>query len=241
MVRKLAAASQASPGTLSSGAATWVTKLRSLHLQLGSMRLLVLIGAFGFSVGCATGLPFVNSTLDFNNGQTHQLTVTGRLDAVADVVASIMTERGAALLKRRVPENGALVLSFRRDLERQSGSTSTGTANHGWGGVHIETTNEFVGYGSLYYVELRSRAGQVDIEAVGLPIIDGRTACPDLVRARYRDCKPAESSSVSSFVHEQENSTGIRANGAREADVLSGLLAEMARKKWIEIYSRDSE
>lgn len=191
------------------------------------------------SLGCATGRPFVNSTLDFNNGQAHKLTVSARIHAVADTVASIMTTRGALLVKRRVPQGGSVVLSFRHELERQTGSISTPygrlMTEHNqnlW--VNDETKNVFVDYGSLYYVELTARADHVDIVAVGLPSFEGRTACPELVRQRYRDCKPAQASSSEGFAKEMETANGIRADGAREADMVTGLLAELQVKYALE-------
>lgn len=194
--------------------------------------------------GCVVGRPFVNSSMDFNEGKMHQLMVNGDIAGVADAVTAIMKERGAVIVKRREFSDGALILSFRQEEERVRGARAKTSSRHfgsskalTLGSSTTDVAYESVFFGSLYYVELNAAGERVTVEAVGLPVVQGRTACPELVNARFRACKPAQSSSEDSFAREVSDKLGVNVAGRKEADTIGGLMAELQSKKWVNQYS----
>ena len=92
-------------------------------------------------------------------------------------------------------------------------------------------TNTTVAYGALFYVELSPIRGGVEIQALGLPVVDGVTSCPS-VASPYRDCRATAPPGQESFAANVSNRAGISVTGAKEAEVISGLWAQLQRKRW---------
>ena len=190
-------------------------------------------------LGCVHGRPFSNSSIDFNRGQQHRLVLKGHLDAIEEAVASVMAERHATLYRRRITDRNSTVLSFRVEQERRRGSRSQGGAF--LVGRHAlitdeATTDEYLKFGSLYYVEFARSGESVIIEALGLPVVDGYTSCPTVARARYIECNVFAAQSSQSFADTAEQDYGVSVNGARESEMISGLFAELQRSRWRDTY-----
>ena len=186
------------------------------------------------------GRPFDNSSIDFNDANLQRLRTPGELETVADAVASVMESSHASLVKRRATSRGSVVLSFRLAVERVVGSRSTSSGIYaapnrwfriGTFGAQTTTAIDYVAYGALFYVELFPIAGGVEIQALRLPVVDGVTSCPS-VASRYRDCHPAPPPGQLSFAANVNNRSGISVSGAKEAEVISGLWAQLQRKRW---------
>ncbi|MCC6336424.1 MAG: hypothetical protein IT380_20860 [Myxococcales bacterium] len=190
---------------------------------------------------CVThGRPFNNSSVDFNGGRFHRLQTPGELETVADAVVAIMEESNASLVKRRTTKRQTVVLSFRQSIERAAGTTTEATsapASSEWfpaGTFNSETATraDYLAYGAFFYVELtRLDEGGVEVSAVGLPVVDGLTSCPQVV-SPYRECRPEEAPGPDSFSDHVERVSDISVTGEKEAEVLTGLLAQLQRKKW---------
>jgi hypothetical protein len=190
--------------------------------------------------GCVFGRSFQNSSADHNNGRLHMFQTPGELETVADAVVSIMESSGATLVKRRETSVGTVVLSFRVSVERVSGSRSESTGLYtqpsrwfraGTFNTQSITQTDYIAYGALFYVELVPLEQLVELRALGLPVIDGMTACPTLV-ARYRTCRPVPSGSPQSVAEVVSKRTGISVTGAKEAEVITGLFGQLKRKRW---------
>ena len=192
--------------------------------------------------GCETvrGRPFTNSSVDFNDGRRHGLRTPGNVETVAEAVVSVMEDSGTRLVKRRDQKSGAVVLAFKATAERATGASSVSTSIYvpptrwfraGTFSSEGASRTTYVAYGGHFYVEVRPRDGGIEVTAIGLPVIDGLTACPEEVE-RYRACKPTRAPMGHSFATEVREQTGIDVRGRKEADILSGLMAQLQRKRW---------
>lgn len=212
-----------------------------MRLASGSLEFASVVAVvFGLlQVGCAAGRPFTNSSIDFNRGEQHRLVLKGDFDAVQDAVASVMAERHATLYRRRHTDRGSVVLSFRVEAERKRGSRSSGGAFSigSYVASEVVTTNEYLKFGALYFLEFTRAGGTVSVEALGLPVVDGYTACPAVARERYIECTEFAATSTQGFAEAAEEEYGVSVDGAREAAMISGLFAELQRKKWRDAYS----
>ncbi|MEW5742748.1 MAG: hypothetical protein AB1938_27780 [Myxococcota bacterium] len=201
------------------------------------LRVLIISSAL-LGAGCvAHGRPFTNSSVDFNGGRFHRLQTPGELETVADAVVAIMEESNATLVKRRTTKRETLVLSFRSVFEKDASAPARPGAPNEWfprGTFNSETPahGEYVAYGAFFYVELsRLEEGGVEVRALGLPVVDGLTSCPPVV-APYRECEPEEALGPDSFADHVERVSDLSVTGEKEAEVLTGLLAQLQRKKW---------
>jgi len=202
-----------------------------------------LVGVAVLLAGCTPvlGRAFTNSSADFNRAAMHRIKTPGELETVADAVVSIMESSGATLVRRKTSSSGStLVLSFRVSVERVVGTRSTSTGAYAapsrWfriGTINSSTvtTANYVAYGAIFYVQLNSDDRSVELQAIGLPVVDGLTACPALV-IPYRLCTPGRARGSAAFADDVRWRTGITVSGAKEAEVLSGLLAQLQRKRW---------
>ena len=203
---------------------------------------LVAAGAL-LSSGCVPvlGRAFENSSADYNDGDMHEMRTPGEMETVADAVVSVMESSGATFVQRKASSSGSvLVLSFRVSVERvvssrsrTSGSYSAPTRWFRAGTVSSSTvtTADYVAYGALFYVQLRSVGTDVLLQAIGLPVIDGVTACPQHA-IPFRICQAARARGRVAFADDTQNRTGITVSGAKEAEVLTGLLGQLQRKRW---------
>lgn len=98
-----------------------------------------------------------------------------------------------------------------------------------------KTEFDYLSYGSLYYVEVSGPAGSVVVEVVGLPVVDGVTACPSFLRERdYRDCiapKPPNETGES-YEEWATRRYDVPSSGRRESEFIASVFAELSRKKW---------
>jgi hypothetical protein len=200
--------------------------------------------------GCAStkGRPFDNCSADFNEGRLHRLQTPGDLESVADAVVTIMESSGASLVRRRTTKRDSLVLSFRIAVERlartRSSSTGIYSAPSRWFRTGLFSANtitsaEYVAYGALFYVELTAIPGGVELQGVGLPVVDGVTACPAVV-SPYRECQPARPTGEESFAEHVGHRSKLSVTGAKEAEVLTGLLGQLQRKTWQQRFKASS-
>ena len=183
-----------------------------------------------WTTGCATGKPFVDSTLDHNGGRMNSRSVQGSVDAVAANVIRLGKERGLVLVKKRETQRGTMVLSLKQDISRVRGfeTDSVGGYYKGFGASHSSTSVVEVESGSLFYVELSPASDEILVEMVGLPAVEGVVSCPPLVQQRYRQCVPAEGFAHGvSFRNSMEVDLGVRLDARRERDVVTGILGEL--------------
>lgn len=207
------------------------------------MNLVVGLLLLCLSAGCVPvlGRAFENSSADYNEGELHELVTAGDLETVADAVVAIMESSGATFVQRKVSSAGSvLVLSFRVSVERVVGERSRSSRVYspptrwfraGTVSSSTVTTADYVAYGAFFYVQLRRSGRNVVIDAIGLPVVDGLTACPQLVMP-FRICRPAASRGAVAFSENVRKKIGITVSGAKEAEVLTGLLGQLQRKRW---------
>lgn len=186
---------------------------------------------------CVAGSPFLNSSLDFNRGRPQRVVIQGERELVEEALITIITERGGLLARRRQLGSGATLLSFRREIERVAGTTTSSTSVAGSYGVSSVANTEFdyLSYGSLYYVEVSGSAGAVVVEVIGLPVVDGVTACPTFLRERdYRDCiaRAPPDTTEESYAEWATRRYDVPSNGRRESEFIASVFAELSRKKW---------
>ena len=93
------------------------------------------------------------------------------------------------------------VLSFREESQRAVGAE---IVRGPLGGTPTGIKTEYVDFGSLYYVELSLSDRSTVVQAIGLPVVDGVTACPVIAQRLYRDCQPAPASGSDSYADEAE-------------------------------------
>lgn len=189
------------------------------------------------------GAPFINSSIDFNRGEMHHLILQGDPELIEEGVISIMNERGASLIRHRETSRGSTVLSFRTERERErgrDGSTVGLSVGRLFGSPVVvagsESTVDYVEFGGLFYVELASSGETTTISVLGLPVVDGVTACPSLARQLFRVCEPAVARS-GDFAEVVFRTRGVSVDGAREAEFVRGVFAELQRKKWRDLYA----
>lgn len=197
-------------------------------------------------LGCTPklGRAFDNSSVDFNGQNLHRFRTPGDPETVADAVVTIMEASGASLVKRRDSSRGSVILSFRVAVERVVGGRSSTSGVYsapsrwfraGSFGSSTTTTIDYVAYGALFYFELVPIQGGVELEALGLPVIDGVTACP-LAADAYRDCRPMLPRGEAGFAENVQRRSGISVSGAKEAEVISGVWAQLKRKRWQDVF-----
>ncbi|MCA3011463.1 MAG: hypothetical protein INH41_03590 [Myxococcaceae bacterium] len=186
---------------------------------------------------CVAGSPFLNSSLDFNRGRPQRVVIQGERELVEEALITIFNEREGLLARRRQLGTGATLLSFRREIERVAGTTTSSSSVVGGFATSSVANTEFdyLSYGSLYYVEVSGPAGSVVVEVVGLPVVEGVTACPTLLRERdYRDCiaQPPPNTTGESYADWATRQFDVPSNGRRESEFIAGVFAELSRKKW---------
>lgn len=196
------------------------------------MLAVVLIGS-----SCVAGRPFLNSSADFNSGRAQRIVIQGERELVEEAITTIIAERGGILARRRQLGTGATLLSFRREIERLAGTTTSSTSVAGASGPSSVANTEFdyLSYGSLYYVEVSGPGGAVVVEVVGLPVVDGVTACPTFLRERdYRDCiaRAPPDTTEESYAEWASRRYDVPSNGRRESEFIASVFAELSRKKW---------
>ncbi len=200
----------------------------------------VLFVLLGMACTPKHGRAFDNSSVDFNGNNIHRFRTPGDHETVVDAVVTIMEASGASLVKRRESSRGSVILSFRVAVDRVVGSRSSTAGVYsapsrwfrvGTFGASTTTSVDYVAYGALFYFELMPIRGGVEIEALGLPVVDGLTACP-LAAEYYRDCRAALSPGELDFAENVQRRSGISVSGAKEAEVITGLWAQLKRKHW---------
>ena len=148
-----------------------------------------------------------------------------------------MESNGAKLVERRGSSDSCLVLSFRASAERVLGSRSStaGSYSRRASSSETATTQDYVAYGGLFFVELCASSFGAELQAIGLPVIEGQTACPKLA-TRYVSCSPVPASGGRDFADGVQRWKGISVKGRQEAELLTGLLAQLQRKQWQDVF-----
>lgn len=217
---------------------------------MAKVQILAVLSALG--VACAPfrqGRAFDNSSADFNEGRPHELTTRGELETVADAVVTIMeSSSGATLAKRWSASAGSTVLSFRISAERATRTTSKTSGVYfppsrltaGVGESETVTHTDYIAFGSRFYVELTQHDGSIQLSALGVPVIEGIAACPPSVAA-YRKCSPHPATDSSSVSDNVKRNTGVSVTGAKEAEILNGLLAQLQRKRWQDVFRSSAD
>jgi hypothetical protein len=161
--------------------------------------------------------PFRQSSLDHNNGQPHRARVrSGALQQVADRVIELAKPRDMVLVRQSECTSGRCDLAFRgKPVDRR---------------IFRGTESLTLSYYSRYFVTLRKRGGAVQISAVGVPVLGGEMACPHEIE-RTSGCRLAslEHPTGEDLVTAVRRQWGYDVSGANEAEMLQGLLTELAR------------
>ncbi len=195
-----------------------------------------------FSSACATqrGRPFDNSSVDFNGRRVQRMETVGEYETIVDAIVSIMESRGAMLVKRRERSPGMTVLSFRIAAVRLASTTTVSSGTYvgparwfpvGTFSGRRQTYADYVSYGGLYYVELAPTPRGASIQALGLPVVDGLTACPHQALT-WRECAPAQAVSAEDFADAVRRRGRVDVRGMKESEIIAGLFSHLGLKRW---------
>lgn len=194
------------------------------------MRTLVLFAVL-FTSACATqqGRPFDNSSVDFNGRRLQRMETVGEYETIVDAIVSIMESRGATLVKRRERTPGMTVLSFRMSSGRSY--LPQKRFRPGTFSGRRETYADYVAWGGFYYVELAPTTQGATIQAIGLPMVDGLTACAPQALT-WRECTPVEAASSEDFADSVHRRGRVDVRGVKESEVIAGLFSHLGLKRW---------
>lgn len=163
--------------------------------------------------------PFQASSLSRNNGQPHRVLLRDSgLDAVVDRVITLAKHRQLTLVRQAAIGKVRYDLAFRgKPVDRR---------------IQRGTRSSTLGYYSRYFVEVQKNASSVLITAAGVPVLNGLMACPKYLQQKLGCSAPMlghyEGSDVVSTTY---HNWRLDVSGSQEAEILSGLLAELKRAK----------
>lgn len=169
--------------------------------------------------GLRASSPFRQSSLQHNDGRPHRAVVRSRdLPRVADRVIELARPRDMVLVRQSECTSGRCELAFRgKPVDRR---------------IFRGTESLTLSYYSRYFVTLQRRGGgrTVEVNAVGVPVLGGEMACPREME-RTRGCRVAklEHPGGEDLVTAVRRQWGYDVSGANEAEMLQGLLTELAR------------
>ncbi len=208
------------------------------------------MGAFG--CGSAARLEpksFVNSSVDVNGGAVHRARVMGMgLDELMVTLNKLAEKRALVLVRKFDCSESACKLEYKSRADNRSmnfSSTTTNTTGYVpyydpmsgtyrpyFPGTTTSHTvkNVNLSYYSRFFVSLKVRDDLIDIEMVGVPVLNEEMSCPTAFLKPYVECStPVVTGEkdiplAASF----KRQWGFDISGAVEADVINGIFAELS-------------
>lgn len=208
------------------------------------------VGLFG--CGSAARLEpkrFVNSSVDVNGGAVHRARVMGMgLDELMVMLNSLAEKRELVLVRKFDCSDSACKLEYKsradsRSMNFSSTTTNTtgyvpyydplsGTYRPYFPGTTTSHTvkNVNLSYYSRFFISLNVHDDLIDIEMVGVPVLNEEMSCPTALLKPYVECStPVVTGErdiplAASF----KRQWGYDISGAVEADVINGIFAELS-------------
>ncbi|MBW2736878.1 MAG: hypothetical protein JRH20_31225 [Deltaproteobacteria bacterium] len=178
--------------------------------------LLTLVVSSSCVVGQMPKEPFLASSLDKNGARYHQLLLDGGVRQISGRLITLAKEREMVLVQQRRCGAKGCELAFRsKPVDRR---------------VLRGTSSRHLSYYSRYFFRLVRKGDKVEVSSVGLPVLDGRMACPQAA-------KPLVTCRLEKLTHHRNKTLvasvraewGYDVSGQNEAELLTGMLAELPR------------
>ena len=205
--------------------------------------------------GCAAFLDtepkeFVYSSADLNGGVMHAATVTGiPLSDLILQINDLAAKRGLVLVQKFDCSATACKLIYKSTGENKSinyASTRTTSTGHYpysrpfddpyyYSFPPTTTTEQTVksvnlGYSSKYFISLTTHNNAIDIEMVGVPVLNQEMSCPEALLHAFVNCAPPVVTGEKDIPLKDsfKRVWGYDISGSVEADVITGIFAELS-------------
>ena len=189
----------------------------------------LLLGSLLVLGSCKQWLVLETSSLDFNDGKIHRMTLKNAApDAVAKRIAQAAEKRDVMLVYSSC-HGGVCECSFRRKPQPVSRTLGRGFTIEGTGAVVIDTLN--FGISSLLFTRIRQRGDDAVVEMLGVPVINENViSCPPALQKEHR-CRRLALKVPDGKMPERvfRSDFGVDISGKVEAQIISGIFAELQR------------
>lgn len=130
-------------------------------------------------------VPFVHSSMDFNSGKPHATTVQSEsMEQLIKTLTALAEKRELVIVKKECT-NGKCKIEYKRtdtQLAKTVGSGTVSSSHQGTGGGGTSTTRTHnMTFSSRIFVDITENDGQFIIEILGVPMINTRMSCPDIL------------------------------------------------------------
>ena len=205
-----------------------------------------------FGCGSAARLEpksFVNSSVDVNGGAVHRARVTGMgLDELMVMLNRLAEKRELVLVRKFDCAESACKLEYKSRADNRSmnfSSTTTNTTGYVpyydpmsgtyrpyFPGTTTSHTvkNVNLSYYSRFFIGLKVRDDLIDIEMVGVPVLNEEMSCPKALLQPYVECSTPVVTGEKNIplAASFKRQWGYDISGAVEADVINGIFAELS-------------
>ena len=225
--------------------------MAQLKMRIVKLLGLCLLPAMVLSCAAMNGVEpkeFVNSSADVNGGVVHQATVTGMtIPELMLQINALASKRGLVVVKKIDCTDTACKLIYKSSGETKSqqySSTSTTSGYYPYYDFRSDayyrfpptTTTEHtvrtanLTYFSKYFMTMTAHDGVIDVEMIGVPVLNQEMSCPANLLGPYVACtvpviNGEKDIPLSASLKRQ---WGYDISGTVESDVISGIFTELS-------------
>ncbi|MBI2519210.1 MAG: hypothetical protein HYV97_02285 [Bdellovibrio sp.] len=204
----------------------------------------------GTWVSCASWfveqVPFTHSSLDFNQGKAHQLSLknVSPEDATKKLI-KVGKDRKFSIVKKECSDNECLVV-FKSETVNKSQTFSTGGGESGYKNTYNSSTQKYEykwdntrtpaqvstvnqELFSKVFVKLKKTDKGTEMEFVGVPVVRQYMSCPSMLSEKFEKCEvhpfavtPGQTPAQSFRAH-----WAVDISGQQEAEAIQGIIAEV--------------
>ncbi len=172
-------------------------------------------------------VPFTHSSVDHHEGSPHTAEVQGADEASVIRELTALAEKRGLILATNQCDGSRCEITYNGSTNSQAKTYGTGFTTNGRGNSQTSTIN--MNISARYFARVERDAQGYRVEMIGVPVVNSKPSCPGVLQSRGI-CQPelfnvqGDNTPAQSF----QGTWGVDISGRGEADVISGIFAELA-------------